>query len=95
MKKALTALTALATYGLTTLAAPAAELPLDRIKLPEGWEYVIEDGEIAFREPKEREFYLTNNYCGNQSKFIPMYQGHNFDGRKYPIIKKVEEKGNE
>jgi hypothetical protein len=56
-----------------------------RIKLPEGWEYVIENGEIAFREPKKGENYLTKDYftmicCVSKTEFIN------------PIIKRKETK---
>jgi len=59
-----------------------------RIKLPEGWEYVIEDGEIAFREPREGEgmLMMVSNGCipkirTSNPKFVPM---------KYPIIKRIK-----
>jgi len=39
------------------------------IKLPEGWEYVIEDGEIAFREPKQGEYYMMND-CSIKKAYV-------------------------
>ncbi len=39
-----------------------------RIKLPEGWEYLIEDGDIAFRYPENNEWCLDNNYVPYQTK---------------------------
>jgi hypothetical protein len=48
-----------------------------RIKLPEGWEYVIEDGEIAFREPNQvgddkyrSETYLDKEYEPCDEKLV-------------------------
>ena len=53
------------------------------IKLPEGWEYVIEDGEIAFREPKKGECYLDGiNYKPRMSGFMM--------NAKRPIIKRKD-----
>lgn len=58
-----------------------------RIKLPEGWEYVIEDGEIAFREVKRGEYFLTNKYelCQYMTDVKCDY--------KRPVIKRVQEDG--
>ena len=54
-----------------------------RIKLPDGWEYVIEDGEIAFREPKKGECYLDGiNYKPRMSGFMM--------NAKRPIIKRKD-----
>jgi hypothetical protein len=41
-----------------------------RIKLPKGWEYVIEDGDIAFRSTKKGEWYLCRNN-GVQNSYSP------------------------
>ena len=54
-----------------------------RIKLPEGWEYVIENGEIAFREPKEGEWFLTSDYRPLQRLSLL--------GEKRPIIKRTNQ----
>ena len=54
-----------------------------RIKLPEGWEYVIEDGEIAFREAFKGEWILKQDYTVGQA--------FNDLVIKRPIIKKIEE----
>jgi hypothetical protein len=58
-----------------------------RIKLPSDWEYVIEDGEIAFREPRKGEYYLIGDIS---SAYIPMYQGSHSLERKFPIIKRKD-----
>jgi hypothetical protein len=58
-----------------------------RIKLPAGYEYVIEDGDIAFREPKFNEWYL-NNGC-----YTPFQcELRDLKGKKYkrPIIKRKQ-----
>ena len=60
-----------------------------RIKLPKGWEYVIEDGEIAFREPNEGEWCLTNDYV----KALAIVNGNslfNYCKDKRPIIRKIK-----
>lgn len=57
-----------------------------RIKLPDGWEYVIEDGEIAFREPKDNECIVTSEY----SILEDICTGCLFGKR--PIIKRKETK---
>ena len=54
-----------------------------RIKLPKGYEYVIEDGEIAFREPKEGENYLSKRYNCK----VAIYDWTN---DKRPIIRKTK-----
>jgi len=54
-----------------------------RIKLPEGWEYVYEDGEIAFRKPREGEDYLSKIGKPNCAKW-------NKDVKR-PIIKRKGE----
>jgi len=61
-----------------------------RIKLPDGWEYVIEDGEIAFREPKEGEWYYEDD-----ASTVSCYSAWKAIGRttgKAPIIKRKENK---
>lgn len=59
-----------------------------RIKLPKGWEYVIEDGEIVFREPRGGEWYLQDNvYEPASISDVYFFK----KGIKRPIIKKVEE----
>jgi hypothetical protein len=54
-----------------------------RIKLPEGWEYVIEDEDIAIREPKRDEIFLSEDYQ-------PMNCVYSVPENKRPIIKRVE-----
>jgi len=57
-----------------------------RIKLSKGWEYVIEDGEIAFRKPKYKEWYFDFHndvgYLPKQWTFIKEFQLR-------PIIKRI------
>ena len=61
------------------------ELLLYRIKLPKGWEYVIEDGEIAFREPKEGEWFITAKHY---KRLMVTDKTFIEKGFKRPIIKK-------
>jgi hypothetical protein len=56
-----------------------------RIKLPEGWEYVIEDGDIAFREVKDHEYYCDS---GGHPRSKKSY----WTSKKYPIIKRKDNK---
>ena len=58
-----------------------------RIKLPKGYEYVIENGEIAFREPKKGEGYLSPMSWGYQAMLVVGRTLH--CPRKYPIIKRI------
>ena len=56
-----------------------------RIKLPKGWEYVIENGDIAFREPKKEYFLDISSeklYCDFAGDALTI---------KRPIIKYVKE----
>jgi hypothetical protein len=57
-----------------------------RIKLPEGWEYIIEDGEIAFRVPNEEHFLDKD---GSVQYSVEKYYF------KRPIIKRVKTNGME
>jgi hypothetical protein len=56
-----------------------------RIKLPEGWEYVIENNEIAFRKLRDYDYYLNKQYKIRQYNF-----GSPKLTCKVPIIKKIE-----
>jgi len=58
-----------------------------RIKLPEGWEYVIEDGDIAFREPKMNESFLASGYYKPSSVIADIEYNE-----KRPIIKRKDNK---
>ena len=59
--------------------------PRYRIQLPEGWEYVIEDGDIAFREVKDHEYYCDS---GGHPRSKKSY----WTSKKYPIIKRKDNK---
>jgi len=59
-------------------------LELDyRIKLPERFEYLIEDGELVFREPKKGEWFLNRHY------YEPRHNFNGFGFGKLPIIKRI------
>jgi len=55
-----------------------------RIKLPEGWEYVIDDGEIAFREPKKGENFVCADGVVSSCEIANIKV-------KVPIIKRKEQ----
>jgi hypothetical protein len=60
-----------------------------RIKLPDGWEYVMEDGEIAFREPKKGERYLIPIAI---AYVVQLCKGTFKHEEKFPIVKRSEKK---
>jgi len=55
------------------------------IKLPESWEYVIEDGEIAFREPMLGQFFLSEDF----KSIVQNVSGDCTIGKR-PIIKRKD-----
>ena len=55
------------------------------IKLPKGYEYIIENGEIALRMPKFEETYFTKN------GFVRIKRNHSSCPTKHLIIKRVEQ----
>ena len=59
-----------------------------RIKLPSGWEYVIEDNNIDFREPIECE-YIYCRFHGNKYEVMFVPKENKYFG-KFPIIKKID-----
>ena len=54
-----------------------------RIKLPKGWDYVIKDGDIAFREPEVGEWIFGAGY-------IPREYVIAYGCAKKPIIKRIK-----